>query len=61
MPPDPRKAAALLTEVLEQPERLRHWSETARTFARAHFHPREVARSYLDLYEAALRARQTAR
>lgn len=55
-PPDPNKAAGHLSEVLDQPDLLRHWSGQARAFARAHFHPRAAARNYLELYEEVLHA-----
>jgi glycosyltransferase involved in cell wall biosynthesis len=44
-------AATQLSEALNQPERLRNWSERARVFAYQHFQPRTVAKNYLDLYE----------
>ncbi len=54
LPPNPQEAASRLGEVLAQPTRLWDWSERARSFAQAHFKPREAARAYLNLYEEIL-------
>lgn len=51
--PNPNEAAIRLLEVLNQPTQLQHWSELARAFAHAHFHPRTVALNYLMLYQEA--------
>jgi glycosyltransferase involved in cell wall biosynthesis len=55
LPPDPKRAATDLLEVLNHPARLYQWSERARTFAQVHFHPYTVASEYLNLYEEILR------
>lgn len=54
LPTDPRKAATCIAEILQQPSLLHRWSESARTYAKAYFHPTTVATSYLDLYTEAL-------
>lgn len=48
---DANTAAAQLHEALNQQERLRYWSESARAFAYQHFEPHTVAKHYLELYE----------
>lgn len=51
LPQNAEEAATRLSEGLNQPTQLRHWSERAQAFAREHLHPRTVASSYLKLYE----------
>lgn len=50
-PPNPKQAAARLSEVLNQPTLLQDWSKKAQIFAQKHFQPRAVALNYLKLYE----------
>ncbi len=53
-PSNPKEAAVSLSEILAQPARLQFWSERAQAYAQAHFVPRTVTLSYLELYEEVL-------
>lgn len=50
----PAKAAARITEVLNQPVQLLYWSQRSQTYAKKNFDPNEVAMSYLKLYREAI-------
>lgn len=47
---DPERAAAQLRAALAQPERMQALGRHGRRYARAHFHPESVARTYLAAY-----------
>jgi glycosyltransferase involved in cell wall biosynthesis len=47
-------AAVALQKILDQPALLHAWLNKPRAFVEQHFHPRAVAKSYLELYEEIL-------
>ena len=54
LPADPQSAATALQTILDRPDLLHAWSEKSRAFVQQHFHPKVVAKSYLNLYEEVL-------
>jgi glycosyltransferase involved in cell wall biosynthesis len=50
----PAKAAAHITELINQPAQLLHWSQHSQAYARKNFQPNEVSMSYLKLYREAI-------
>ncbi|MBE9055490.1 glycosyltransferase family 4 protein [Sphaerospermopsis sp. LEGE 08334] len=54
LPSDSQEAAKCLTELMNQPVQMQHWSQSAKSYARTHFHPRKVALGYLNLYQEVL-------
>lgn len=54
LPADPQAAALALQKILDQPALLHAWSEKSRAFVQQHFHPKAVAKGYLNLYEEVL-------
>ncbi|BAY08296.1 glycosyltransferase family 4 protein [Calothrix sp. NIES-2098] len=56
LPSNPQEAAHYLTEILQQPDLLWHWSKRAQSYAQEHFQPYRVASQYLTLYKDVLQS-----
>lgn len=52
--PNPKRAAQLIRRALLNPSQLKQWSENARRFALANFHPTAVATRFLEFYRDCL-------
>jgi glycosyltransferase involved in cell wall biosynthesis len=55
---DPVRAASMVREILDQPEKLDYWAKRARAFSDANFNPDAAAQRYIDVYQRVLRNRQ---
>ncbi|MEA5573565.1 glycosyltransferase family 4 protein [Calothrix sp. UHCC 0171] len=49
--PEPQTAANRIVEIFKQPAQMKHWSESAQSYARLHLLPTTIAKSYLNLYQ----------